>query len=289
MRMNIFSVCVVCILTLCFIGCGKQNTIVPTAANNIVATVNGAVLTEDDLYLAMGDAHSAAQNPEIRARALEELVDEELLYQQGLGLGLDRDAKYRDTVTVMEMRLREFKRVEMARRVTTTRVSASVDITAEDARQYYEQNKKNISTDLRLLILRFSDESSAQETARSLRSGAPFVQTAAAVSGKTTNTTEPRDAGFLHWNQIPAEWEKALYTLGKGQVSDVLRSPRAGICIIKVVETRNNPDALFETMSASIMSRLRDQRVQEAYSRYIRDLRKNATIVQFGKGGKPLE
>ena len=42
----------------------------------------------------------------MREQALQDLIDEELLYQKGLKLGLDKDAKYKNALKVMEARMK---------------------------------------------------------------------------------------------------------------------------------------------------------------------------------------
>jgi hypothetical protein len=68
--------------------------------------------------------------------------------------------------------------------------------------------------------------------------------------------------------------------LKKGETSDVLSSKRSGIYIMKVVDRRKNPDATLGSMGASIMNRLQDIRIMEAYDRYIEQLKSEARIVK---------
>lgn len=267
-------------MVLCSAGC-QSSKADGSAPDNILAIVNGEAITEDDLYLVLNDVHGPGKGSESRAEAIEDLINQELLYQQGRKLGLDKDLKYRNIIKVMEMRVREFKRAEMARRVTSTRIAATVNVTDEDARKYYAKNEAAISADFRFFVIQFPDEYKAREAHQKIKEGLPFETVASRFYPLVPGgNTPPWDSGFLHWNQVPVEWAGVLSVMKKGDLSGVLISPRAGISVLALIETRKNTDATFEVMSASIMSRIRDMRISEAYDRHIQDLRKASKIVK---------
>ncbi len=258
-------------------ACTRQNTGGGTP-ETVVALVNGAPVTEDDIAMAV-DVHGRRQSPEARQEALRELIDRELLYQEGLKLGLDSDAKYRDMVRMMELRLREATHTEMARRVMSTRIASSVNITDADTRRYFDENKARITTEVRLQILNLPDVQAGQAALQLVKAGQPIEKAAPEQPGRMQGAAALRDTGFLRWNQVPTEWTDAVDALSPGAVSDVLSSTKTGICIVKLVERRTITDATYERMSAGIMNRLRDLRVEEAYERHVADLRSRAKIV----------
>jgi parvulin-like peptidyl-prolyl isomerase len=262
-------------------GCKDRQPKVKT--DTVVLRVNGEAITEAEVGMKIQQlmGHGREVSPEIRQSAEKELVEQELLAQKGRQLGLDQDEKYRQAVRAMEIRVRDFQRAELARRVRNTQVAAFVEVTDEDVKQYYAGNKTTLSTDVHLLVLRFADEASARRARNEMSEGKPF-ETVLVNTDAASEPTKPavQDLGFLRWNQVPVEWAGAAASLNDGEVSDVLISGRTGPCIIKVLERRTNVDEPFETMSASIMNRLRDQRLLEAYDRYIAGLKKEAKIVR---------
>ena len=84
--------------------------------------MNGVAITEDDLNLRLPAGHTANITPQMREQSLQDLIDEELLYQKGLKLGLDKDAKYKNALKVMEARMNAFKRSEMARMMKGSKI-----------------------------------------------------------------------------------------------------------------------------------------------------------------------
>ena len=196
-------------LALSFSACSRQSE---HAVDNVIVTVNGSAITEDDLALFMDGGHAVRETPEVRARMIEELVNQELLYQQGLKLGLGKDAKYRNQVTIMEMRLREFKRAEMARQVASTKIAASVNITEEDAQRYYRQNEPMITTDLRLFILRFRTEDEARSAYEKITAGATFETVAGQLrSMAALASTSDWDYGYSHLEPDPRRMDGFLF------------------------------------------------------------------------------
>jgi hypothetical protein len=271
---------VLALVLLIFPACKQQDGF-SGKEESLLASVNGVAITEDDLFLKLQGGHAVSMTPEARLRALEELITEELLYQKGLKIGLDKDAKYQNAVRVMEQRMKALKRAEMARQIRNTQIAATVAVTNEDVKKYYAEHEAVISTDLHLFGIQFPDETQARAAYERIKGGATFETIAREkFSRLPKGKSAPWDMGFLHWNQIPIEWTDAISALKKGETSDVLSSKRSGIYLMKLVDRRKNPDAAFGRMSASIMNRLQDLRIMEAYDRYIEQLKREARIVK---------
>jgi hypothetical protein len=81
----------------------------------ILATVNGVPITEEDVKRGSKRVvHGEKVHPEATGNILETLVRNELVYQQSLELGLEKNPEYRRKVNEAEAQLRTFKRQEMA-------------------------------------------------------------------------------------------------------------------------------------------------------------------------------
>lgn len=280
MKSKCVTLYVLVLVLLVFPAC-KQKDGSPVKEESLLATVNGAAITEDDLFMKLQGGHAVSMTPEARQRALEELITEELLYQKGLKIGLDKDAKYQNAVKIMEQRMKAFKRAEMARSIRNTQIAATVAVTNEDVKKYYAEHEAAISTDLHLLGIQFPDEVQARAAYERIKGGASFETIAREkFAHLPKGKAVPWDMGFLHWNQIPIEWIDAVSALKKGETSNVLSSKRSGVYIMKLVDRKKNPDAALERLSASIMNRLQDMRITEAYDRYIEQLKREARIVK---------
>jgi peptidyl-prolyl cis-trans isomerase C len=272
------------ILVHIFGGCTAQKE--PTKSleteGKVVAKVNGAPITEEDISFRLPAAHGEKRVSGNQQKALDDVISEELLYQQGLKIGLDKDPGYRAQIARFERQLAHVKRAEMTRRVYNTQVAAKVEITHADAKNYFDKNVDQITTELHLGVMSFNNQEGAGEALQKIRDGATFESIARAVMGSQVSAgREPWDLGFLPWDQIPIDFADAVYRLKPGEVSGIVSSKRTGYQIFKLLGARKNPKADLVTMSGVIMNRLRDEKVIEAYEQYVEKLKKEAKIEKF--------
>ena len=266
------------------IGCTakKDSAGIPKKEGKVVATVNGIALTEEDLTFRPPAAHGGRMASGDQPKALEDLINEELIYQQGLKIGLDKDPGYQARIARIESQLAHAKRAEMMRRVYNTQVAAKIEVSHQDAKKYYDEKINQITADLHLGVLPFSNKEGAEEVLKKIRGGASFESIARSAAGSQVSAGRaPWDLGFLSWDQIPADFLDAVYQLKPGVVSEVVSSKRTGYQIFKLFGIRKNPKADFTAVSGVIMNRLRDKKVLEAYEQYVAKLRKEAKIEKF--------
>ena len=274
--------------------------------DKVLAKVNGTPLTEQDLTLA---SQPTGHGLEERKTGLDHLIIEELFYQQGIKLGLDKDPSYQKQLKDLENKghgnaakspgfkryVANAMREEMARRILNTQIAAKVDVRVADAKQYYENNKTTISTDLHLGLLKYDTKGEADAALKRIRNGESFEAVARATdTGDKAGTEKEKvkpgakaakpswDLGYLNWNAIPIDFVDTLYRMKPGEVSAVLGSPQGGFQIVKMYGSRPNSGKTdFNTMGTSVMNRLRDLKIIETYNTYVADLKKNAQIETY--------
>jgi peptidyl-prolyl cis-trans isomerase C len=272
------------ILAGLFIGCTakKEPAKSSETGGKVIAKVNGTPITDEDLTYRLHGVHGAKNTPGIQQKALDDVITEELLYQQGLKIGLDKDPGYRAQINKLEHQLAIAKRAEMTRRVYNTQVAARVEITHADAKNYYDKNADQITTELHLGVILFNNKEGAGEALEKIRGGATFESIARSVMGSQVSAgREPWDLGFLSWDRIPIDFVDAVYRLKPGEVSNIVSSKRTGYQIFKLFAARKNPKADFASTSGLIMNRLGDEKVREAYEQYVEKLKKEAKIEKF--------
>jgi peptidyl-prolyl cis-trans isomerase C len=260
----------------------KDSAGVPKKEGKVVAKINGTPITEEDLNFRLPGVHGQRRAVGNQQKALDDVITEELLYQQGLKIGLDKDPGYQAQIGRLERQLAHAKRAEMMRRVYNTQVAAKTEITNGDAKNYYDKNADQIATELHLGVIPFSSKERAEESREKIRKGATFESIARSVMGTQVSAgREPWDLGFLSWDQIPVDFVDAVYQLKPGEVSEVVKSNRTGYQVFKLFGIRKNPKADFTVLLGVIMNRLRDKKVLEAYEQYVANLRKEAKIEKF--------
>jgi parvulin-like peptidyl-prolyl isomerase len=272
------------ILVHIFGGCTakKESAKNSETEGKVVAKVNGTPITEEDLSFRLPGAHGEKRASGNEQKALDDVIAEEVLYQQGLKIGLDKDPGYRAHIARFERQLNHVKRAEMTRRVYNTQVAAKVEITQADAKNYYDKNANQITTELHLGVIPFNNKEGAGEALEKIRGGATFESIARSVMGSQVSAgREPWDLGFLSWDQIPIDFVDAVYRLKPGEVSSIVSSKRTGYQVFKLLGVRKNPKADLTNMLGAIMNRLRDEKVFEAYEQYVDKLKKEAKIEKF--------
>lgn len=272
------------ILAHTFGGCTakKESAKSSVTEGKVVAKVNGTPITEEDLSFRLPGAHGERKASGNQQKALDDVITEELLYQQGLKIGLDKDPGYRAQIARFERQLDHVKRAEMTRKVYNTQVAAKVEITHADAKNYYDKNANQITTELHLGVISFNNKEGAEEALQKIRGGAPFESIARGVMGSQVSAgREPWDLGFLSWDQIPFDFVDAVYRLKPGEVSSIVTSKRTGYQVFKLLGARKNPKADLTSMLGVIMNRFRDEKVMEAYEQYVEKLKKEAKIEKF--------
>ena len=277
--MNLGRRFIAALLLLGFLGSAcKTSTTKEQGAPTILATVNGVAITGDDVVQRMG-GHERLLNTPMKDRVLEDIITDEVLYQKGVRLGLDKDAKYRGMVRMMELKIAEFKRAEIARRVRDTQVAAKVNVSEQEVKDYYDKHAEEIGTDLHLGLLHFDSAAEANDAVTRIRTGTSFEKIAVGkFSHLPKGGKQTWDMGFMHWNQISPDLQGVVYGLKKGEVSEVLdRSPN-GSFLIKVIDRKKNAGAGFASMGTAVENRLQAIKMKEAYERYVQQLKNDASI-----------
>ncbi len=110
------------------------------AADKVLAKVNGKTITEKDLKQVMEtlppNYKTLENNSTFRKQLLENMVKEELLYQEALKEGVDKDPKVRKEIELMK------KRILVQALLRKHIKPEQVKVTDEEAKAFYERNKE---------------------------------------------------------------------------------------------------------------------------------------------------
>jgi len=249
--------------------------------DDAVAVVNGQPLSRDafDRFVAAVAAERRTESLPLaeRQRILDRLVDEELLLQHGLGLGL---ARHEPT----------------ARRVIVQSVIASVTGAAEDVepseadlRDYHARHSDRFVRPGRIVVDaaavpvaegRSDAEARARATdaARLLAEGTPL----AALPERVTGVTLPRVPG----GPLPIETVRRYLgptaalrarELAPGAVSEPFRAS-AGYLVLRVVARTESRVPPFEEVADAVRAEWTRTQGEEALRRFLDDLRAAADV-----------
>lgn len=273
------------LLTVSLSSCGEKREASRKtdgdALGKVLATVNGVPITEYDVKqsLRRGGHGRGEATPEATKILLQGLVRSELIYQQSLELGLDKNPEYRKKLNVLEAQLRAFQRQEMAA-LYREHINGKAVVTDQEAREYFEKHSKKIQTRLHIWqIISKGGDPRITEDYKDLKSGMPFEKVAARRFPKLPKGMTPWEVGYLSWSQIPPYWQDSLDRMEPGQVSDILKGPNEQLWVIKLVDQAVDPKITFETEKGKIVEVLQRRKADELHDATLGQLQSKSKIV----------
>jgi len=269
-KRNHFALVVWCIsiLTLVLGGCAS----VSHREENVLATVNGEYVTENDLKFALERTHrkddlTGAGALDVSVY-LDKVIDDMLVIEEAKRMGLERDASVQKAV-------RDFLTRESVVRLHRDEVLGKVVVTEEDLRDFFNEAFDFFT--LGLIVL--DSEETAGEVLEKLRGGGDFTELAEEYSTR-------KEEGWTHeivlsrkaLSSTP-ELLEAVVALKPGELSGPVKS--GGKYYIVELRGTKEPDPKEleqEHVRKRLEKELRDQKEKERGSQYIAALRAQAPV-----------
>jgi peptidyl-prolyl cis-trans isomerase D len=175
------------------------------------------------------------------------------------------------------------------------RFSPSAQIGDKEIEEYYQANReakfhKPKEVKVRYILVRSAadakQKSDAQTRANRIvtdaRAGKDFAQLARQESADST-AAKGGDVGWLTQDQLPAPLDKAVFSLRKGEISEVIETP-AGLHIFKVEDIREAKTQSLKDATAEITRTLKLERGKREAARVAdQDREKALSDDDFGK------
>lgn len=251
------------------------------AQGKILATVNDVPITEYDMKLiSRRVGHGEQPNPEPSPAMVETLVRNELIRQQSLELGLDKNQDYRNKLNEVEAQVREFERQEMAV-LYRDYVRSKATVTDAEAQDYFNKNAKTIQARFHIMQIYYKGgEAEIAQAYKDLQGGTPFEKVAAKRFPKLPKGMKaPWDLGYLHWFQIPPPWQATIERLAPGQSSDIIKGPGERFWLIKLVDKSVDPKITFATEKDRIVEVLKSRKADALYGSMLDEFRKKSKVT----------
>ena len=282
-------------------GVKIENITVETAVNNVIENQkqSGATLGEED-------------KGKLRENILQELIVTELLYQESkkaeLG-NLDAEAEQQfenvkkgfsseDELEkilkdrgMTEKDLREdIKKRVCIEAFLSKNVYSKITVTEEEKRQEYEKNKDKLDVPdqvkaSHILITVAADASDkdkeeakkrANELRKTARSGEDFAELAKEHS-ECPSAARGGDLGYFKKGDMVEPFEKAVFSLKEGEISEVVET-QFGYHIIKLVEKQSAHTLSYDEVEDNMERFLLNQRSMEETNKFVNSLKDKAEI-----------
>jgi len=261
-------------------ACGKgQQAAAPEAANTPavapVAVVNGSPISREvyDVYLKslLQGKPATGLTPEQKDQVLDDLIKMDLISEQGLKDGLDKDPDVAARLQLLRLRVladAESQKYLKDKEPTDAELHAEYDtqVAAMDKTEYHARH---------ILV---ANKELAEQLTKKIKAGAKFedVAKAESIDGSKTNGG---DLGWFTTTRMVKPFGDAVKALKKGEVTAEPVQTQFGWHIIKLEDTREVTPPPFEQVKSQLNSGV----IQKKLQAYVEQLKATATIVK-----KPL-
>lgn len=158
-------------------------------------------------------------------------------------------------------------------------VYSDINISKEEAKSYYENNKEEFEQSKRVDIshILVEDAETAEELKTKVENGKDFATVAENNSIDEQSASKGGRLGFIEKGQIIPEFEEAAFNLEVGEVSDVIQTQN-GYHILTVNDIEKASQKSFEEVRDQIEETLKNNKSQEKYQEYVENLRDEANV-----------
>ncbi|MDZ7672335.1 MAG: peptidyl-prolyl cis-trans isomerase [Halanaerobiales bacterium] len=158
-------------------------------------------------------------------------------------------------------------------------VYSDINISEEEAKKYYENNKEEFEQSKRVDIshILVEDAQKAQELKTRIENGEEFATVAENNSIDQQSASQGGRLGFIQRGQVIPEFEEAAFNLEVGEVSDVIQTQN-GYHILTVNDIEKASQKSFEEVKDQIEETLSNQKSNQKYQEYVQNLRDEANI-----------
>jgi len=248
-------------------GCAKR------AKEDVVATVNGKPITVTMLDTKIEKLPQYYQTfaAQHKKEVVDEMVVEELLYDEAKRRKLDRDPDVKELIA-------DANRKILISRVIEDEAKKSAPVSEDDVKLYYEQNKEKymVPEMIRASHILTSTEEEAKAAKGELNSGADFAKVAKEYS-KDLTKDRGGDLGYFSKGQMIPEFEKPAFSLQPGQVSDIIKT-RFGYHIIELTDRKPAAYQDFDEVKDTVRTTIVRDRQRESFDQFTEQLKEKAKI-----------
>ncbi len=268
----------VCAAVFALAACAKKGG-QPGAANDnssVLAVVNGTNITANDFKAEAAAlnpyAVAALKDPKNKQKFLENIEDKQLIVQKAIDMGMDKDPK-------IVADLERLKDTLLLGQFVKKEVLDKVNVTDQDAKAYFEQNKANLGS-VRISHILVPTEQEATDILAKLKAGQKFSALAKQYSLDDKTKDKGGDLGWVSWAQFgSASLKDTAFKLKPGEVSGVVQS-QFGYHIMKVTDKKPAQESDFAAIKDVLKEQIAEKRKEDLFESYVKELRAKAKITQ---------
>ena len=241
-----------------------------------IATVNGVPITQGlfNLNLQAALAQGQKDTPQLRESIKSELINRQLIAQDVVKQGLDKEVDLQDQITQLRQNL--YLQVLIEDHLQKN------PITNEKLKEEYEKQKHYLgggsdqATQYKISQIILKSESEAIVTIGRLQNGDSFAKVAKEVSLDAATKQQGGSLGWVSPTQLASPIADVVGTLGKGGYNKTPIKLSNAWVIVQVEDTRSSKIPSFDASK----NQLRQAIIQQYLAETIKRLRETARVVQ---------
>ncbi|MDV7341319.1 peptidylprolyl isomerase [Terasakiella sp. A23] len=250
------------------------------AEDHVVATVNGEKIYLSEVaeaQRAMGQQAMQMPLERIQGMLINTIADRIIVSQAARKAGFDKTDAFKKRMKDIEAQVlaRDFISDYAKKQMTDERVNAAYQEHIKGFKPSQEVNARHILV---------KEEAEAKAIIKELEGGADFAELAKAKSTGPSGR-DGGDLGYFGPGAMVPPFDKAVFSLKKGEISKEPVQTQFGYHVIKVEDIRDTQPPKLD----AIRHELESQIGNESVGAYVETLRKDAKIVLLDKDGKEMK
>jgi foldase protein PrsA len=254
-----------------------------------VAKVDGAAISQDELYDVMVEQYGAATVEQLISDKIvdseakkekvtitdEELNEEVDKLKESYGGEDVFNQMLESNNTTVDVLKEDLKNYLTIRKL----LEPQIEITDEELQTYFEENKDSFgeAEQVKASHILVADEATANEIKQKLADGADFAELAKEYSTDEGTKENGGELGFFAKGTMVTEFDDVAFTLPVNEISDPVKTDY-GYHIIKVEEKKEAKEANFDDSKAEIKETLIEQKLETEYSTWLEEKQQDYDI-----------
>lgn len=260
-------------------GCER---LIPAPTGTVLAKVNNRAITQSDFDRRITELPEEFQEEarKYQRQLLEDLILEELLYQEAQASGFERDP-------ATQAALAQARRRVLIGQLIEREVNAKVTIAEVDSETYYNEHREAFAVPKRYRAshILVKDEGEARQLREALKAGAELADLARRHS-MDASKNQGGDLGYFVPGDLVPEFEEVAMALEVGEISEVVKTP-FGYHVIQLTDIQEAAVRPLEEVLGQIRRQLQNERRQKALDEFLTQLRQRASIQVLLPVGEP--
>jgi len=253
---------------LILVDCGRER-------QQVIVEVNGAKLTLDELYDEVPQDYLDSVTSEQKKQFVDRWINAEILYQEALRRGLQRDPQIRE-------KLRSAERDILISDLVQQELSRRVQVTPEEALQYYQTHQGEFTRPVdearaSQILVPTLDE--ANRIRKQVVDGGIFAQLAKERS-TDPSASQGGDVGYFAREDVLEELARAAFSTPPGELTQPIKTD-FGYHLLLVTDVKKAGTVRsFDLVKDDIVAQFSRELERQELERFLQELRDKSSIKQ---------